>query len=80
MTQFCSVFVCLGMPLGPGVLLVRVLRSQVSAGTSWPFKALCGHSQKQLVVLQMFLQFVSEQLLFPSFVCFSFIYQIPEEG
>lgn len=28
----------------------------------------------------MFLQFISKQLLFPSFVCFSFIYQVPEEG
>lgn len=28
----------------------------------------------------MFLQFVSKQLLFPSFVCFSFIYQVPEEA
>lgn len=50
MTWFCSVFVCLGMPFGPGVLLVRVLSSQFSAGTSWPFKMLCGHSQKRLVV------------------------------
>lgn len=41
---------CLRVPFGPGVHLVRVLRSPFSTGTSWPFKTLCGHSQKQLVV------------------------------
>lgn len=50
MTLFWSVFVCLRVPFGPGVLLGRVLMSQFPAGTSWPFKTLCGHSQKQLVV------------------------------
>lgn len=50
MTQICSVFGFFGVPFGPGVLLVRVLRFQFSAGTSWPFKTLCGRSQKQLVV------------------------------
>lgn len=50
MTLFCSVFVLFGVPFGPDVLLVRVFGFQFSAGTSWPFKALCGHGQKRLVV------------------------------
>lgn len=51
--QHDSVLLCFcffGVPFGSDVLLVRVLRFQFSAGTSWPFKALCGHSQKRLVV------------------------------
>lgn len=81
MIQFCSVFVCLGVPFGPGVLLVRMLSSQFSAATSWPFKTLRGHSQKRLVVrYRCFYSSFPNSCFFLLSSVFSFIYQVPEEG
>lgn len=45
-----------------------------------PLKPPLSRQGKVSRALQMFLQFVSKQLLFPSFVCFSFIYQIPQDS
>lgn len=79
MIPFSSGFVYLfgfGVPLGASVHLVG------AAAKSRPFKTSSLWSQPEAVggALQMFLQFISKQLLFPSFVCFSFTYQVPEEG